>query len=396
MYPEIILKERHSATIESGHPWIYSGNLQPVPGSIANGAIVAVKGVDGAVIATGTYSTKSIIAVRVLEHGPAIIDREWIGNRIKSADSRRRMMGLGSDDRTTGYRVVFGESDGLPGLVIDRYADVLAIQITTAGMDALTDVIVDSLVELFSPRALYERDDVAVRREEGLTLKAGPLYGDDPGLVEFGENGRKYLTDVGGGQKTGFYLDQRDLRQEISRLSSGRRALDLFCYTGAAGIAALAGGASSVHFVDASGSALDMCYRHAELNSLPIADVSTEESDVFQWLGSRSEPEYDLVMLDPPALIKSRKHVETGRKGYHFLNRAALRIIRDGGIFVTSSCSAFFMEIELAAMLRRAADQAGVRLHMLKTVRQAADHPQSLYFPEAFYLKSFICLVERK
>jgi len=222
---------------------------------------------------------------------------------------------------------------------------------------------------------IYERNDLAVRREEGLGQKTGPLVGDDPGPVEFHEHGRKYVAD--------------------SLLSVDRRAVDLFSYTGAAGVAALAGGASSIHFVDSSATALDMCTRHAELNSIPASKCSIEESDVFQWLGSHDQPEYDLVMLDPPALIKSRKHIETGRKGYHFLNRAALRIIRDGGILVTSSCSSFFTETELAVTLRRAAVQTGVGLNILKTVRQAPDHPLSLYFPEAAYLKSFICRVER-
>ncbi len=396
MYPEFVLKERHSASIENRHPWIFSGNLKTIPDGVTNGSLVTVKDADGTVIATGTYSAKSMIAVRVLEYGPAVIDKNWIKDRIKSADDRRRLMGLGIDDRTTGYRVVFGESDGLPGLVIDRYADVLVIQTTTVGMNTLMDVVMESLVELFSPRAIYERDDISVRREEGLEQKTGLLYGNDPGLVEFSEHGRKYLADVISGQKTGFYLDQRDLRQKISQLSADRRALDLFSYTGAAGIASLAGGASSVHFVDSSGAALEICTRHAEINSIPASKISTEELDVFQWLGSHAEPEYDLVTLDPPALIKSRKHAETGRKGYHFLNRAALRIIRDGGILATSSCSAFFTEVDLAATLRRAANQAGVRLYILKAVRQASDHPWSVYFPEAAYLKSFVCRVERK
>ncbi len=396
MYPEITIKERHSATIDHHHPWIFSGNLQRVPDDLANGSIVTVREFNGDIIATGTYSTKSIIAVRVLDFGPATIDKHWLKNRLERAESRRRIMGFGVDNRMTGYRVVFGESDGLPGLVVDRFADILVIQVTTAGMNALLDVIVETLVEMFSPRGIYERDDILVRREEGLEQKTGLLYGEVSGTVEFNEHGRTYLADVVEGQKTGFYLDQRDLRQEISSLSSGRRAADLFSYSGAAGIAALAGGASSVHFVDSSGTALAACTRHAELNSIPAANVSTEEADVFQWLGAHAEPEYDLIMLDPPALIKSRKHIETGRKGYHFLNRAAMRIIRDGGILASSSCSAYFAEEDLAGTLRRAADQAGVRLHVLKTVRQASDHPQSLYFPEAAYLKSFICRVERK
>ena len=197
------------------------------------------------------------------------------------------------------------------------------------------------------------------------------------------------------GQKTGFYLDQRDLRQEIHRLAAGRKMLDLFSYTGSCGLAALTGGAASVHCVDSSAAALDLGLRQIRLNAVDDSRLTCEAGDVFQWLASRTDPEYDLVTIDPPALIKSRRHADAGRRGYHFLNRAALRLIRDGGILVTSSCSAFFTEEDLAITLRRASEQVGVELIVLKIIRQGPDHPVSLYFPEGSYLKSFACLVRR-
>jgi 23S rRNA (cytosine1962-C5)-methyltransferase len=322
------------------------------------------------------------------------IDQTWICRRIREAHERRSLMGLDGPD-LTGYRVVFGESDRLPGIVIDRYGDVFVIQLATTGAERFREMIVACLVDMFSPQAIYERSDLPSRVEEKLPPKTGLLYGRLPEVVEFKEYGRTYLADVAAGQKTGFFLDQRDLRQEITRLASGRKAADLFSCTGACALAALAGGALSVHCVDSSEQALALCPKHAAMNGFDPSLLTVETADIFQWVAARSTPEFDLIMLDPPALIKSRRHYEAGRKGYHFLNRAALRLLNNGGILVTSSCSAYFTEEDLAVTLRRGADQAGVELSLLKMIRQSPDHPLSLHFPEAAYLKAFVCLVSR-
>ena len=394
-YPQIRLKPRRDISILNRHPWIFSGAIVPSTQKPVNGSLVHVLNSDGAVVATGTYSGRSMITVRVFEFGPATIDSGWLHQRIMQAVEKRRLLGFGGNPQSTGYRVVFGESDGLPGLVADLYDDVLVIQIATAGMELLRDMVVECLVDIIKPRAIFERSDLPNRGEEGLEIRIGSCYGETSDMVEFLENGRRCVAEIRDGQKTGFFLDQRDLRQEIFQLAAGRRGLDLFSYSGAAGMAAMAGGAESMRFVDSSATALGLCQKHAELNGIDPARVSYDEADIFQWLSARSEPEYDLVMIDPPALIKSQKHIETGRKGYHFLNRAALRLVRTDGIFVTSSCSAFFPESDFTVTLRRAAEQAGVSLSLLKTVRQSPDHPLSLYFPEAAYLKSFICRVGR-
>jgi 23S rRNA (cytosine1962-C5)-methyltransferase len=259
----------------------------------------------------------------------------------------------------------------------------------------MRDDVRDSILELFEPRAIYERSDHPARHDEGLKPVTQALHGKIDGPVQFLEHGRKCFADVTDGQKTGFFLDLRDLRQEVSQLAEGRRVADLFSNAGAGGLAALLGGAKSVHFVDSSERALDLCGRHVDLNDISRENVRTIKDDVFQWLADKDEPEYDMVLLDPPALIKSRRHYETGRKGYHFLNRAAMRVLNDGGILASSSCSAFFSEDDLAVTLRRAADQAGVTLSLIKTVRQSPDHPLSVYFPESLYLKSFICQINR-
>lgn len=393
-YPQLKLKASGMKTIARRHPWIFSGAIEHIPDELENGTPVYLTDSDN-IVATGLYSKKSMIAVRVMAFDKVAIDRNFIKNRLTAAIAARMAIGLGGGSATDGYRIVYGESDFLPGLVVDRYRDVIVMQISTAGMELQRDMIADILDELLQPKAIVEKSDLPSRHEEGLKPFSGHLKGIPVERAEFCENGRIYLADIAGGQKTGFYLDQRELRQEIYRLARGKKALDLFSYTGAAGMAALAGGATSVRFIDSSSPALTLCRQHARINGFSEDLYDIEETDVFQWLGAHSAPEYDLVMLDPPALIKSRKHLEAGVKAYYFLNRAALRIIDNYGILVTSSCSAYMAEETLMELLYRAAEETRVTLNILKTVHQSPDHPVPITFPEAAYLKSFICLIRR-
>ncbi len=395
-YPVATLQKTKMANAAFKHPWIFSGALERRPDDVEHGAIINVAGPDGAIVGTGTYSAKSSIAVRLFAFENAVIDAAFLKARIKEADAARRLVGLGPDTDTTGYRVVFGEADGLPGLVVDRYDDVIVIQLSTAGMDRLRDDVVTALVEVFSPVAIYERSDIAVRKEEGLHDEVGLRYGVLPENVVFDERGMHFAVDVKEGQKTGFFLDQKDLRAVVARYARGRRALNLFSYGGATGVAAIKGGADEVVNVDSSASALAACAAHAQANGVAPEKFTTVEADAFQFLSDKAGERFGMIILDPPALIKSRKDAEEGKKAYHFLNRAALRLAEDGAIFVTSSCSHFLPEEDLAFILRRASVQAGVDLRILETVRQSADHPLSVYFPESAYLKSFVCLVRRR
>ncbi|HTK05379.1 MAG TPA: class I SAM-dependent rRNA methyltransferase [Candidatus Eisenbacteria bacterium] len=396
-YPVVTLQKGKEVNAAFRHPWIFSGALTKRPDDVGHGEIVRVEDVGGKVIGTGTYSGKSSIAVRLLEFGDkeVVIDEAWFAKKFKESDDRRRLHGYGPGEATDGYRAVFGEADGLPGLVVDRYKDVLVLQISTAGMDARREEIVAALRKVFSPSAIIERSDLAVRKEEALSDETGTLFGETPEEVAFKEHGMNFSADVVGGQKTGFFLDQKSLRSAIARYAAGREVLNLFSYTGAAGVAAIKGGAKSVLNVDASVTALEGCRRMAELNGIEPHVFTTEESDAFQFLSAKTEPAFDMVLMDPPALIKSQRDGEEGKKAYHFLNRAALRLVRDGGVFVTSSCSHFLNEEDFAFTLRRASVQAGVRLDVMEVVRQAPDHPLSVYFPESAYLKSFICRVTR-
>lgn len=336
--------------------------------------------------------------------------------------------GFSANTKTTAYRLIFGESDNIPGLVVDRYEDTFVIQISTLGTDLLRDLIIKALIKVFKPKCIVERSDMPSRKEEGveplIKIQYGKLGTDaktltaakissksksrsnienqsqskiptNPPLIEFTENGYKFCADVLRGQKTGFFLDQKDLRKAIAPLSKDKKVLNLFSYSGSFGVIALKNKAKHVTNVDVSEEALALCERNAKLNKIPKTKYSTEKADVFQWLSTRKDPEFDMVIIDPPALIKSNKDKDEGIKAYHFLNRASLRLVKDNGIFVTSSCSHYLTDDDFSLILKKAGIQAGVTLSILAKITQSPDHPISLYFPESEYLKSYICLVSR-
>ncbi|MBK7091019.1 MAG: class I SAM-dependent rRNA methyltransferase [bacterium] len=393
MYPILKLKPGKENNVIFRHPWVFSGAFASPLDQLDNGELVHVADAAGQIIGTGTFSTHSQIAVRVFEFGKAEIDYDWIRARIIAAQEQRSLLGYDNGTDTTGYRLVFGEADCLPGLIIDRYNDVFVIQSSTAGVDRLKELVTKVLIEEFTPRAIVERSDIPVRKEEGIEETDGLLYGADVEEVEFLENGIKFVADVLAGQKTGFFLDQKDLRKAIRQMANNGRILNLFSHSGSFSIAALLGGAESIFNVDSSGQALDLCSHIAELNNLPIDRITWETADVFQWLGDIPQDPFDVVMLDPPALVKSQNDLESGRKAYHFLNRAAMRLIKPNGILITSSCSTYFREEDFLFMLRRASVQTGRQLEILHYVTQSPDHPWSVYFPESRYLKSFVCRV---
>ena len=350
---------------------------------------------EGKILGVGTYSDSSSIAVRVLDFTETMITVDWFEKRFREAQERRLLLGYGPETQTTGYRLLFGEADGVPGLIVDCYEDVFVFQIATAGMDALRSLIVSALTNCFSPRTIIERSDISTRKEENLEDVIVVHLGEDPRQVEFLEQGIKFISDPLNGQKTGFFLDQKETRTAIRQFAHGRDVLNLFSYTGASGVSAMKGGATSVHNVDGSQFALEGCQAHARLHHISETQFTTKRSDIFQWFNEHTEQTFGMVVMDPPALIKSNKDAEEGKKAYHFMNRAALRLVKDGGIFVTSSCSHYFTEEDFAFLLRRASVQANVSLSILAITHQSADHPVSVYFPEGQYLKTFVCSVRR-
>lgn len=395
MYLVVTVKAGRESNIFFRHPWIFSGALETLPDNIKNGDFVYVADKKGKILATGAYSAHSSIAIRIFSFVEERIGRNWFVKKIDSAKKRRELMGYGAKTDTTGYRAVYGESDGVPGLIVDRYENVLVFQLTIPALDRHREDIVSALSEVFKPASIMERSDTQGRKDEGLETVKELQFGDEPFCVEFHENGHRFIADVLEGQKTGFFLDQKDLREMVGRLGEGKNVLNLFSYSGATGIYAIKGGALRVHNVDGSDAALGLCKVNAGLNNIPEDKFTEQSIDVFQYLSPKEEPSWDMIVMDPPALIKSAKDVEEGKKAYHFLNRAAMRLLKDGGIFVTSSCSRYLPVEDMSFILRRASAQAEVNLHTLAVVRQSADHPVSVYFPESEYLKSFVFQVRR-
>lgn len=396
MYPKVIINSSKAVNVVYRHPWIFSGAIESVDKEVQHGSLVSLEDPNGRVLGVGTFSATSSIAVRILDFSAREINKKWFCERLIKANERRALLRLGPNFSTTGYRVVFGESDGLSGLIIDRFSNVLVIQIATAGMDNLRAEIVAAIQEVFQPQAIFERSDMSTRREEKLGDEVGWRFGEAIDKVEFKENDLKFLADIPNGQKTGFFLDQRDTRTVIKEMANNRRVLNLFSYTGAAAVAALSGEAKEVLNVDASSSALALIKEQVKLNKLPNKKCLIEEADIFQWLNNHNDPEYNMVVLDPPALIKSQRDSEEGKKAYHFLNRAAMRLVKDGGIFITSSCSHYLTEDDLIFTLRRASVQNNLRFSLLRIIKQSPDHPLSVYFPEAEYLKTFVGVINQK
>lgn len=394
-YPVIALVPGKEAAIGFWHPWVFSGAIAKLPEGLKHGSLVHVADRQGEIIGTGTFSNKTSISVRLFAFEEAIIDRTWMADKIRKANERRGLMGYG-DAKTNGYRVLFGESDGIPGLVVDRFNETaLVFQMATAGLDALREEVIAAIESVFPGMAVVERSDALVRREEGLEPVVAVHRGTVEGLAPFSENGLSFVADVMGGQKTGFFFDQKDLRKWILEHGVKGSVLNLFSYSGSAAVAAMKSGAAQVHNVDGSEEALALCAQNAKLNGVDGAAFTSEQADVFDFLNANKESRYDAVIIDPPALIKAGRDHEEGKKAYHFLNRAAMRLVNDGGLFITSSCSHFLTEDDLGFILRRASVQAGIRLDVLAVIRQAADHPTSVYFPESAYLKSFVCRVTR-
>jgi 23S rRNA (cytosine1962-C5)-methyltransferase len=393
MYPHLSLKPDKLASSAYRHPWVFSGAIASKPDGIHHGDIVQIVDGHDKVLGTGTFSNRGSIAVRIFEFGEAVINQKWFETKIREAFLRRTQMGYGPNTETTGYRIVFGESDSIPGLVVDRYEGCIVFQLATAGIDKLREPIIEALKAIFHPTLLVERSDLPTRKEEGLEEFTAIHHSESQGPIEFREHGLTFLADPVNGQKTGFFLDQKQLRLAIRKHADKATVLNLFSNSGSFSVAALAGGASEILQVDSSQLALDGTQAHLEKNNLDITKVTSECSDVFQWLGKNTQRTFDMVICDPPALIKTQRDIEAGRKAYHFLNRAALRLVNHGGIFITSSCSNHLSDDDFAFTLRRAASQSGVILHVLDSVHQSPDHPSSIYFPESVYLKSLVLAV---
>jgi 23S rRNA (cytosine1962-C5)-methyltransferase len=378
------------------HPWIFSGAVADVqPADTGLGETVNIFDAGGKFIASAAYSPHSSIRARAWSWDSDIeIDRTFFESQLTRAISLRQESKITGE--TNAYRLVHAESDGLPGLIVDRYGELLVVQHLSAGVERWREDIVDVLVELTGCAAVFERSDAEVRALEGLDHRVGPMRGaDPPDQIQIIEHGITYWVDVERGHKTGFYLDQRANRLLLRHLVQECEILDCFCYTGGFSLNALAGGAAQVTAVDASAEALALARQNQELNGFPQSRLEFVEADVFSLLRRYRDQgrNFDLIILDPPKFAPTAAHVERAARGYKDINLLAFKLLRPGGTLVTFSCSGGVSQELFQKILAGAALDAGMQAEIVQYLHQAADHPVALNFPEGAYLKGFVMKV---
>ena len=391
---EIVLKPRKSRPFYNRHPWVLDTAIDRVEGSPADGDVVDLLSDKGKFIARGIYNSRSRIRVRLyIWRKSELLDGDFWRRRLEAA--LRLRADLGYNDAQGAARLVYSEGDGLSGLVVDRYAEHLAIQVTALAIAARLDVIAPILVELVHPRGIVIRTERGMTQAEGIELRDGPYWGEPPdGPVFIRDHGLRYGIDLAEGQKTGFYLDQRENRKAAAAYLHGRRVLDMFCYSGGFSIAASAlGGAREVLGFDSSAKAVTLARANAELNGL--ASVRFDTGDAFEVLESMvaAGERFGGVILDPPKFARSRTAVNEALRAYHWLNRLAVQVLEPGGFLVTCSCSGHVAREDFLDMLLGVAQQTGRDVQVLEQRGAAPDHPVSATCRESEYLKCFVCRV---
>ncbi|MCI9644925.1 MAG: class I SAM-dependent rRNA methyltransferase [Oscillibacter sp.] len=399
-YPSATVTPKAETAILRGHPWIYEAEILSMEGRPENGGLVDVRSRRGAYLGTGFLSEKSKIRVRLLSRNANDrFDAAFWERKLRWAwEYRKTVMAPGDLDAC---RVIFGEADMFPGLTVDKFHDLLSVQVLSVGMENIKDLLLPLLVRILREdgqevRGVFERNDVALREKEGLEQYKGwfLLPGEAPPespVTEIAENGVKYLVDVENGQKTGFFLDQKYNRRAVGRLAGGKTVLDCFTHTGSFALNAALGGAKHVTAVDVSASAVEMARANAERNGLGGV-VDCMAANVFELLPDlEKEPgKYDFIILDPPAFTKSRKTAASAMTGYKEINYRAMKLLPRGGYLATCSCSHFAEEERFTAMLRSAARDAGVRLRQIEARQQSCDHPVLWGVEETNYLKFYL------
>jgi len=386
------LKAGRERSLLRRHPWVFSGAIEEVVGSPQSGATVRVCAADGKFLAWAAYSPASQIRARVWSFDEAEVPGpELFAKRIEAALARRRAE-IGSEAGDA-VRLVHGESDGLPGLIADRYGDTLVIQVLSAGSEKWRAALIALLREKSACARIYERSDSDTRELEGLAASSGLIFGPAAtGPLRIVEHGIGYEIDIGAGQKTGFYLDQRDNRRRVRELAAGREVLDGFCYTGGFTLSALAGGARSVVAIDSSAQALAQAKRNLALNRFAADRTEWLDADVFQALRrlQRDKRMFDLIVLDPPKFAPTSKDAPRAARGYKDINLNALKLLRPGGLLATFSCSGGVSPELFQKIVAGAAADAGAPLVLRERYRSAPDHPVRIEFPEGEYLKGLL------
>jgi 23S rRNA (cytosine1962-C5)-methyltransferase len=396
--PRVIIKPKRALPFFSRHPWVFGGAILHTEGDVQPGSEVAVYTHDDKFIAWGLFNPHSQIRVRLYSWDEDTrIDREFWSRKLDDA-FRVRISMFHEADEETAARLVFSEGDGLSGLIVDQFGEWLLVQVTSLAVAERIETILDLLEEKLNPRGIYLRTERGMNEQEQLELQDGLVRGEaPPAAVQIRDTGIRYEVDVVEGQKTGFYLDQRANRKAFTEyMNPGARVLDAFCYSGGFGLAAAVHGqAESVLAIDTSESALELAKANAELNG--VADrFEFRQADVFDELGLLIDggQSFDVVILDPPKLVRSRRGLDRAMKGYFSLNRRALDLLPDGGLLITCSCSGLVSRLDFEDMLSQVSVRARRNIRILEARGQAADHPVSTWCTETNYLKCYICWVE--
>lgn len=389
-----ILKPERDKSIRQRHPWVFTGAVARRDGPLRPGETVDVLSHEGGWLARGTVSTHSQMIARLWTWDQdEALDSNLIQRRIERAIAGRAA--LIADPQTTAYRVVFSESDGLPGVIVDRYGDWLAVQLLTQGAVAHTGTIITALAANLDVRGIYERSDVEIRAREGLPPAEGLLWGEPlPAELIIRENGYEFALDLAGGQKTGWYVDQRPNRARLAAYAADRDVLGVFSYTGGFEVLAAGAGARSITAVDSSEPALRGLEQNLRRNSLHVP-YSAIEGDAFKVLRQLREQgqHYDLVILDPPKFAHSQRQIDRATRGYKDINMQAMHLLRPGGVLATFSCSGLISADLFQKVIFGAALDVGRDAQIIETLTQGSDHPVLLTFPEAAYLKGLVCRV---
>lgn len=393
--PSIKLKKGRDKSFNRKHPWIFSGAVDSVKDVNTNGETVDIISGDGKFLGYGSYSSHSQISVRVLSFNPdEKIDRAFFKQRIENAIQFRKQ--IINYKLTNSYRLINAESDSLPGLVVDKYADFIVCQFLSAGAEFWKKEIVEILVDLINPSGIFERSDVEVREKEGLQQSKEILYGKAPEeLIEIIENENRFLVDVNYGHKTGFYLDQRDNRKLLENFVLGKEVLNCFSYTGGFSIYAIKAGANKVVNVDSSAESLSLADKNFTLNGIDSSKYENTQDDVFKYLRKLRDTskQFDVIILDPPKFAESVSQIEKASRGYKDINLLALKLLKKNGVLFTFSCSGHIVPELFNKIIADAAADAGREVHLLKYLTQSPDHTMLTSFPEGLYLKGLVCKV---
>ncbi|CAN5679007.1 class I SAM-dependent methyltransferase [soil metagenome] len=397
----VVLKPERDKPVRQGHPWIFSGAIQSLPTGAPDGAIVPVLAIDGKWLAQGYLNRASQIQVRLLSwDANELIDESFWRRKLTQAIAARQH--LAADGATTAYRLINAESDYLPGLTVDRYADYLVMQVGTLGIEQRKHQLAGLLLELTQAKGVLERSEIALRRQEGLGDAVGLLAGVmPPERVTIRELGLEFYVDLAGGQKSGFYMDQRENRQRLAAYCQGATVLNAFSYTGAFAVHALAAGARHVTNIDVSVDALELGEENVRLNDFdPDAQTESIAGDVFavlhDWRDAARDTgarPFDVIILDPPKFAQSKGNLERALRGYKDINLLAMQLIKPGGILATFSCSGLVSADLFQKVVFGAAVDANRPVQILEWLRQGSDHPIAITFPEGEYLKGLICRV---